>query len=333
MVLADRAIVLPLGADGTPRAPVTLRDGVMDGTALTAPRLHRTSTGALALFQEVRGSASAANFLLRLHASALGNDGAVSSTRVARERVALPDSTVMAAGIFGTASRVEAVGDGGIVAASPISLLLDPQGMDVRPADVLLTNVWPTELFETRMRARPDGGAMLVYRRAMQLAFIPFDARGVPEPTGTFDVNNSNVPTLDDAAVAGDAVIAAWSRNIAGTTEVHVVVAGFDHTVRLDQEIERYSGEGPTVVSVVPAYGGAAIVWKRGVDANARVRIAVVAPDATVRVPATDLVTAPNIEGRLAVAIDGRAVSFVARDGTRADRWGYTFGRACLPAM
>jgi hypothetical protein len=330
-VLADRSIVLPLAADGTPRAAVTLRDGVTDGTALSAPRLHRTANGALALFQEVRGSASAPNFLLRLHASALGNDGAVASTRVARERVALPDSTAMAAGIFGTASRVEAVGDGGIVAASPISVLFDAQGMDVRAADVLLTNIWPIELFENRMRTRPDGGAMLVYRHGIQLAFIPFDARGVPEPTGAFDVHGPEVPVLDDATVVGDGVIAGWSRNIAGTTEVHVVVAGFDHGARLDQELDRFTGEGPTTVSVVPAYGGAALLWRRGVDANARVRVAIVAPDGTVRVPARDLVMAPNIEGRLAVESDGATLTFVARDGIRADRWGYTFGRACVP--
>jgi len=330
-VLADRSIVIPLAVDGTPRAAVTLRDGVSEGTALSAPRLHRTPNGALALFQEVRGSASAPNFLLRLHATALANDGAIASTRVARERVALPDSTTMAAGIFGTASRVEAVGDGGVVSASPISVLFDTQGMDVRAADVLLTNIWPIELFENRMRTRPDGGAMLVYRRGIQLAFIPFDARGVPEPTGTFDVHGPEVPVLDDATVVGDGVIAGWSRNIAGTTEVHVVVAGFDHGARLDQELDRFTGEGPTTVSVVPAYGGAALLWRRGVDANARVRVAIVAPDGTVRVPARDLVMAPNIEGRLAVESDGATLTFVARDGIRADRWGYTFGRACVP--
>ncbi len=333
VTVADRSIVLPLAADGAPRPAVVLRDGATDATSLTAPRLHRTMTGALALFQEVRGSASAPNFLLRLHASALGNDGAVASTRVARERVALPDSTAMAAGIFGTAARVEAVGDGGIVAASPISLLFDSQGMDARATDVLLTSSWPVELFDTRMRTRPDGGAMLVYRRAAQLAFIPFDARGVPEAAGTFDVNGPVVPVLDDAAVVGDGVVAAWSRNVAGTTEVHVVVAGFDHRARLDLEIERYSGEGPTTVTVVPAYGGAALLWRRGVDAAARVRVAVVAPDGTVRVPARDLVSAPNIEGRLAVESDGASLSFVARDGVRSDRWGYTFGRACVPTM
>lgn len=330
---ADRSIVLPLAADGTPAAAVTLRDGTTDRTSMTAPRLHSTSAGTLALFQEVRGNASSPDFLLRLHSAVLSNAGVISSARVARERVALPDSTVMAAGVFATAARVENISDGGVVAASPISILLDAQGMDARATDVLLTALWPAELFETRMRTREDGGAMLVYRRGTNLSFIPFDARGVPEPTGTFDVNGPIVPVLDDAVVVGDAVIAAWSRNVSGTTEVHVVVAGFDHGVRLDQEIERFSGEGPTAVSVVPAYGGAALVWKRGVDANARVRVAVVSPDATVRVPATDLVAmAPNVEGRLAVVADGRAITFVARDGTRPASWGYTFGRACIPS-
>ncbi|MBL8685719.1 MAG: hypothetical protein JNK05_41465 [Myxococcales bacterium] len=333
VVVADRSIVLPLGADGAPRPAVTLYDGTPMMTSTTAPRLHRTPTGALAILQEVRGNASSPDFLLRLHAAEIANDGTASMARVIRDRVALPDTTVMGAGIFGTSARVESIGDAGLVAASPISILLDSMGRDARPADVLLTNIWPIEVLEQRMRTRADNGAVLVYRRGTQMAFIPFDARGVPEPTGTFDVVGATVPSLEDAAAVGDGVIGVWSRNIAGTTEVHVVVAGNDHRLRLDQELERFSGEGPTVVSVVPAYGGAALVWRRGVDARARVRVAVVAPDGTIRVAPTDLVSAANIEGRIAVVSDGRQLTFVARDGIRADRWGYTFGRACLPAM
>jgi|LNFM01.1.fsa_nt_gb hypothetical protein len=332
-IVSDRSIVLPLGADGAPRAPVTLYEGAPMMTTTSPPRLHRTPTGALAILQEIRGSASSTDFLLRLHAAAVANDGTASPARVIRERVALPDTTVMGAGIFGTTSRVESVGDGGLVAASPISILLDLMGQNARPTDVLLTNSWPTEVFEQRMRTRSDNGAVLVYRRGTQMAFIPFDSRGVPEATGTFDVVGANVPTLDDSAALGDGVIGAWSRNIAGTTEVHVVVAGNDHRLRLDQELERFSGEGPTVVSVVAAYGGAALVWRRGVDMRARVRVAIVAPDGTVRVPPMDLVSAANIEGRIAVVSEGRQLTFVARDGIRADRWGYTFGRACLPSM
>jgi hypothetical protein len=62
------------------------------------------------------------------------------------------------------------------------------------------------------------------------------------------------------------------------------------------------------------------------------VRVAVVAPDGTIRVTPTDLVSAPNVTGRLAAVAQGRRVSFVAQDGT-APAWGYTFGQACLPAM
>jgi hypothetical protein len=331
-VLADRAIVIPLAEDGTARPAVTLLDGASAGTTLSPPRLHRTLAGALALFQEIRGNASSPDFMLRLHGAVIGNDGVAGPARVLRERVSQPDSTAIAAGIFGTASRIESVGDGGIVAATPISFLLDAQGGNVRPADNLLTSAWPLEIFEQRMRTRPDNGAVLVYRGRGTLSFIPFNGQGVPEATGTYDVLGTTIPTLDDAAAVGDAVIAAWSRNIAGTTEVHVIVAGLDHRLRLDRELERFSGEGPTVVTVVPAYGGAALLWRRGVDGNARVRVAVVAPDATVRVAPTDLVAAPNLEGRIAAVADGRRLSFVARDGIRADRWGFTFGRACLPS-
>ena len=98
--------------------------------------------------------------------------------------------------------------------------------------------------------------------------------------------------------------------------------------------LETFSGEGPTQVTVVPAYGGAALLWRRGVDARARVRVAVVAPDGTIRVAPTDLMMAPNIEGKLAATVvNGRELVFVARDGIRSAMWGYSFGRACIPGM
>jgi hypothetical protein len=332
-VISDRSIVIPLAADGAARPAVTLYDGAGEGAATSAPRLHRTSAGALALFQEVRNNASAPNFLLRTRAAVLGADGAVRSMRIARERVSLPDSTVVAQGIFGVAARIESIGDGGIVAASPISLLLDQQGMDARPADTLLTSVFPTEALEPRMRPRADGGALLLFRHEGRLGFIPFDGRGVAEPARSYEVVGATIPTLDDAAVVSDGVVAAWSRTLAGgMTEVHVVVASRNYELRLDREIERYAGEGPTSVTVIPAYGGAALLWKRGVDAMARVRVAVVAPDGTIRVAPTDLIPVPGAEGRLSAVADGRRITFVVRDGTRADRWGYTFGRACIPA-
>jgi hypothetical protein len=331
-VLADRAVVIALDREGAPRPAVTLFDGASSGTSAGVPRLHAAGDGVLALAQELRGNASGGDFVLRTRGAVLGADGTLRRAFVARERVSLPESTTVSAGVFGVAFRIDAVADGGLVTASPIGILLDGQGMDARTPDSLLTAVLPSEPRDLRMRARGDGRALLFYTREGQLGFVPFDGRGVPEPTGSFEVRGSTAPTLDDAVSVGDGVIAAWSRTlVGGTTEVRVIVASHGHTLRLNRELERFTGEGGTSVTVVPAYGGAAILWRRGVDAMARIRVSVVSPDGAVRLEPTDLVSVPAAEGRVSASASGRELSFVVRDGTRADRWGWTFGRACLP--
>jgi hypothetical protein len=331
-VTADRSVVIALDRDGNPRPAVTLFDGAPSGASASVPRLHAIGDGVLALSQELRGTASSMDFLLRTRASVLSADGAIRSSAVARERVSLPESSVVSEGVFGVAFRIDAVADGGLVTASPIGLLLDRRGMDARSPDTLLTAVFPSEPRDLRMRPRGDGRALLFFSREGQLGFIPFDGRGVPEPAGTFEVRGATAPSIDDAVSVGDGVIAAWSRTlVGGTTEVRVIVASHGHALRLDRELERFTGEGGTSVSVVPAYGGAAVLWKRGVDAMARIRVSVIAPDGTVRLPPTDLAPAPFAEGRVTASAVGRELSFVVRDGTRSERWGWSFGRACLP--
>ncbi len=333
--IADRSVVIPLMQDGTPRPAVTLFEGAPTRTSPSQARLHRTANGVYAMFEEVRGSASSADFLLRVHSSFLSADGTFMRDVITRDRYSLPDSVPISTGILAVGAQIQSIGAGGLVVAAPVSVLLDNMGANLRPTDNVLTAIWPQDPFDPRLRARFDGGALYVYRREGRLGFVPFSATGQVESPMTFEVAGSNVPTLDDVVQVGDGVIAAWSRQIAGgTTEVHVTVAGLDYRLRLDQELETFSGEGPTQVTVVPAYGGAALLWRRGVDARARVRVAVVAPDGTIRVAPTDLMMAPNIEGKLAATVvNGRELVFVARDGIRSAMWGYSFGRACIPGM
>lgn len=337
-VVSDRSVVIPLGADGTARPAVTLFEGAPTRTSPGQARLHRTPMGVYAMFEEVRGSASSPDFLLRVHSSLIANDGSLVRDMITRERYSLPDSVPINAGILAVGAQIQSIGMGGLVVAAPVAVLLDNMGGNVRPMDNVLTAVWPQDPFDPKLRARYDGGALYFFRREGRLGFVPFGADGRVESPMTYEVAGSNVPVLEDAAQVGDGVIAAWARQIAGgTTEVHVTVAGLDYRLRLEQQLESFSGEGPTQVTVVPAYGGAALLWRRGVDANARVRIAVIAPDGTIRVPPQDLMMAPNIEGRIAATVvggaNGRELAFVVRDGLRAAMWGYSFGRACIPGM
>ncbi|MDP3275422.1 MAG: hypothetical protein Q8Q09_09530 [Deltaproteobacteria bacterium] len=333
-VLSDRSVILPLSQDGTPSAAVTLFDGAPTRSSAYAPQLHRTPTGIIALHEEVRGNASSPEFLLRVHTSIASTRGVVSETRVARNNVSLPDSARIETGVLALGARIESIGDGGLVSAAPISVHLDFSGMNVRAVDTLLTAIYPTEVFDPHTRTTPEGGAIYAYRRLGRLGFIPFTPNGLLEPTGTFDVPGTNVPLLDDVRAVGDGVIAAWSRNNpGGIAEIHVVIASRSHVLRRETELERFTGEGTTAVSVVPVYGGAALLWRRGVDAQARVRIAVVAPDGTIRVPPQDLIAIPNLEGRVAASAQGRELTIVARDGRTATQWGYSFARVCVPTM
>jgi hypothetical protein len=334
-VIADRSVVIPLAQDGTPSDPITLFEGAPTGSSPGQARLHRTDLGFLAMYEEVRGSASSPDFLLRVHTSILSPSGTLVRDSITRERYSLPDSALINAGLLAVGAQIQSIGMGGLVVAAPVAVLIDSMGNNVRMMDSVLTAVWPQDPFEPKLRRRFDGGALYVFRREGRLGFVPFGADGRVESPMTYEVAGSNVPILEDAVQVGDGVIAAWSRQIAGgTTEVHVTVAGLDYRLRFEQMIESYGAEGPTQVTLVPAYGGAALLWRRGVDARARVRVAVIAPDGTIRVPPTDLVNAPNIEGKLAATvINGREVVFAARDGVRSAMWGYTFGRACIPMM
>jgi hypothetical protein len=327
----DSIELLALGPDGTPRSgPNMFFDGAPDGTVTDLPLLFATPTGAYVVFQESRGTTRDPDFLLRLRASAVDALGQGALPAELRPRYVRPTMTTLANGdLLGVAAEFGAIGDGGVVGVTPMSMLLAPDGTNLRPRDVSILSSVPLDAADAVMRATEEG-AVMVMRTHGRMGLLPFRAEGIPLPAGILEVRGATVPVLDDAAVAGDGVVGVWSRTQRETTEVHVVVASQRGELRLDHELERFEGEGSTSVTAVPAYGGVAVFWRRGLDANARVRFAVVQPDGVVRTPPRDLVAAPGLSGRVLALVDGRRVEFLARDGQTAANWGYTFGTACL---
>lgn len=330
----DSVELLPLDREGLPRSgTVTLYDGVPNGTVTDIPQLFPSPMGAFVVFQESRGNASDPNFLLRLRSTVVNASGVGVSPSVLRERYPRPVMTALASGnLLGVSARIDPIGDSGVVSATPMSMYLSSDGTNLRPQDVNINAFVPLDITDAVLRPAPDGGARMVFRTQGHMGFLRFDATGAIDARGVYEVRGATIPSLDDAAVAGDAVVGVWSRTQpGGRTEVHVVVASDRGQLRLDREIESYTGEGGTVATAVRAYGGVAILWRRGVDTAARVRVAVVQPDGVVRVSPTDLVAAPGVEGRIVAVTEGRKVSFVVRDVQRRV-WGYTFGTACIPA-
>jgi hypothetical protein len=328
----DSTEILPLDPDGTPRsAPITFYDGAPVGTVTDAPLLFPAPSGAYVIFQESRGNASDPDFVLRLRGGTVDAMGRGAAPGVLRERYTRPTMTALADGnLLGVSSRFGAVTDGGIVVATPMSLLLGPDGRNVRSQDVNINTFVPLDATVPVMRPTATG-AVMVMRTGGHVGILRFDATGTLDAHGLSEVRGATIPSLDDAAAAGDGVVAVWSRTQpGGRTEVHVVVSSQQGELRLDRELESFTGEGQTVASAVPAYGGVAVLWKRGVDAAARVRVAVVQPDGVVRLAPRDLVAAPNIEGRVVAVASGRRVDFLVRDGIGARAWGYTFGSACI---
>ncbi len=331
-IVRDSADLLALDADGMPRGTtVSLYDGVPMGTTPDGPLLFSGGSSAFAVFQEVRGTASAPDFMLRLQSTTVDAMGMGPLPTLLRDHYPRPSMAQLGdRNLVGVTVRFDIDPDGGIPTATPTAMYLSPSGMNLRPLDVNINSYVPMDVNEPVMRGADDGGSYYVYRSNGHVGFLRFAPNGVIDPRGAVEVNAPAIGTLDDAASVSDGVIAASSRQSGTTTEVRVIVSGPRGALRLDRVLETYMGEGPTVATVVPAYGGVAVLWRRGVDAAARVRFAIVAPDGVVRAGPMDLLPAPGIEGRVLAVVDGRTVAFVVRDGM-APRWGYSFGRACLP--
>ena len=332
--LTDTVDLIALTEDGSPRgAALRLYDGVGHGTTLDDPLLFPTATGAFVLFREQRGlNASDPSFFIRLRAASVDTVGMGAPSTVLREDYARPNMARLTNGnLLGVASVIQEISDSGIPTISPVSMYLAPDGTNLRN-DVDINSFVPVDAANSVVRATDDGGAVFVARTNNHLGFLRFTPAGVFDSHGIYEVRTATIPRLDDAASAGDGIVGVYTVAIGARSEVHVIVAGLDTGLRLDRELESFAGEGSTVATAINAYGGVALLWRRGVDANARVRIAVIAPDGTIRVNPTDLVAAANIEGHILAHASGRDISFIVQDGL-PPTWGYTFGRACIPGM
>jgi hypothetical protein len=327
----DSIDVLALADDGTPRGPATLLyDGAPANATTDNPVLVPSGTGAFLVFQESHGMVGDPGFFVRLRGGVIDAMGMGASPGIFRANYTRPEFTALAnQNLFGFSSRVESNSDAGAV-VTPVSMYVTPTGGMIRANDGDLTNIVPPDAQPFVLTPSDDGGAILVMRTGGQLGLLHFSSQGIADAHGLYTLQGTALPVLDDAASVADGVVAAWSRSNGGTAEVHVLVASDRGALRLDRMLESFMNEGDTVASVVPAYGGAAVLWRRGTGAAARVRFAIVSPDGTVRSEPADLVAAPNVNGRVVAVAHGRRVSFVARDGN-APAWGYTFGQACLP--
>jgi len=87
------------------------------------------------------------------------------------------------------------------------------------------------------------------------------------------------------------------------------------------------------IVAVAPAFGGAAVVWLRGVGDTITIRATTLQPDGLVRNAPRDVVRAPRAGGRLHMVVGegARVATFAAQDIDANGAQGVSLGRSCLP--
>lgn len=331
-IFVDRIESMHIGDDGTAAAARIVYDGAANGTRLLGPAFLPSGNGAIAVFDTTMGDPRNADYDVQLRASILDADGAPGTPTTLRTRYDMPQIVALTAGnllSFGYSYGPPL--DGGVVAASPVSMFLAADGSNARANDLDLLSLVPSSITGPQLRAGDDG-AYYLYREGQRLGFLRFGNDGAIAGRFAYGVMGSTVRRIEAAGVVADGVVVAWGEESGTHTSVKAVVASTDGVLRSSLELEAFDNEGNTVASAIPAYGGVAIIWRRGTGTAARLRVAIVAPDGRVRVPATDLVAAPGIDGRLALWSSGREIAFVGVDGAGAS-WGYTFGRMCLPAM
>lgn len=333
MPATDEIDLIHISDDGIAGAPRVISNGAATGYSLRGPVVLTSGDGAIAVFQRSRHLPGDPGFEQTIQSAWADSSGAPGVPRALRDRYALPTMAALAAGdLLGVAFDLGPPSDSGIVVVRPVSLMLRADGSDLRTFDVDLNAVVPFDLADPFFCASDDGSGFYVYRDGGALGFLRFQADGALGGRGVYTVAGSSVPRLDDAAAASDALFGVWAESSGAHTSVHVVVSSAEGTLRAQTELEGFDGEGPTVASVTPAYGGVAVFWRRGVDSSARLRVAIVSPQGTVRVAPTELLLAPHLEGRVVAWVSGRDIAFIARDGL-PPAWGYLFGRTCLPAM
>ncbi len=330
---SDRMEVLSIAEDGTASAPRVVYDGTASGERLLGPVFLAAGSGAYAVFDATRGDPRDPAYDVQLHAGLIAASGVPSTAPVLRARYDVPAMATLASGhLFGVGFAFGAPLDGGILVARPVSISLAADGTELRAGDVDLSVVVPVAFSDPHLCAGDDGDAYYVFREGGRLGFTRFDPSGSPRGRGLFSVAGATLPRVEDAAVAGDGIVAVWSVDALPHASVHAVVVSTDGVLRGQLELDAFDNEGLTVASAVRAYGGVAVLWRRGVGSQARVRVAIVSPDGVLRVPATDLAATPGLDGRVVPWASGREIAFIARDGV-APAWGYVFGRACLAGM
>lgn len=313
-------------------APWTAYDSSASATDLSAPTLVRAGSGALLLFRESTGiQGTATRYTTRVRSSLLDGVASHQASPTSLEdrgdpfAATLPDGSALL-----LASRIVSRSDAGLVAAAPNVVRILPTGAPATTMGVDIQSVIPVEADSVLMLSSP-AGAVMAFRRDTEVRTARFDGAGVID-TRVRVTRDVGAIRIDDGAAFENAVVVAWDEPSGQRHAIHVAVVDGEGALLANDVIERYEAPGSPVVSVVSAYGGAAILWIRSSGDAAVLRGAVMQPNGILRTPPRDLIPVPGADGRLYAVGEGRSLAFVARD-RGASGYGVTFGRLCLPAL
>lgn len=329
---ADRDAVSLVTVDAQGAVVRSLRAAYQSGglgSDLSVPWLAPLSTGAVLVFRESRSFPGAADWFTRLRAGRLDAAGALENTVPLIENQSDPFMAPLPSGIpLVVSARVRSVGDAGVAIATPSAFRLTAEGLVEPPGPVDLATFVPVSAQSVMLRSASDG-ALLTWLDGTTFKALRFTREGLVDARGPRSTVGLNAPQIDDAAVVGDAIVAAWGDSRGANAVIQVAVIGLDGAVRLNQEVDRFPGSD-RIADVVPSYGGATVTWIRGSGADAMLRAVTVQPDGVVRGNPTDVLRVANAEGRVVPHASGRVLSFAAR--TRQDRaLGIGFGQVCIP--
>lgn len=296
---------------------------------LSIPWLVPVPSGALVLFRESRSFPGAADWFTRLRAGRIDGTGTGAVTVPLIDSQSDPFVTTLPTGVpLVVSARVRAVGDAGVAIATPAAFRLTPEGLVEPPGPVDLATFVPVSAQSVMLRPSTEG-AMLTWLDGTTFRALRFTREGLVDARGPRATVGLGAPQIDDLAVVGDAIVAAWGDVRGVNAIIQVAVIGLDGTLRYNQEVDRFPGRD-RIADVVPSYGGAFVSWIRGDGADAMLRGVTVQPDGRVPRAPTDILRIANAEGRVVPLADGRVLSFSTH--TRQDRQlGIGFGQVCIP--
>jgi hypothetical protein len=302
-------------------------DGAALGRAVGLGALTTSPLGARVFVGLSRGVPGTMDFTLGLQTLELDATGAPRGVpRELGQRLADPRAVVTPDGttVLVATQLLRGI-DAGVVLVRPVYLRLGADGTMVGAGEIDLNSLLPAEATDITLRAGTSG-VMLFFTQDSVVRFLRFTLAGVLDAFGVYVVRGMEVPRIDDAAVvSGGGAVLAWSDHDGTRATVRAAAITARGVVLRVLDLDAFEAGTRPVVSAVPAFGGAALLWLQGTQ----VRIATVQPDGVLRVPAGDLVPAPGAEGRVYALADGRTVTFVVRDTTPQGP-GVTFGRGCL---